>query len=228
MFLDLDKKKKTVIAAIDDRGASVTYGELCGFAEEFLSVIKRRTLIFILSENCIGSCAGYVASLSGKIVPLLLSSNIDRGMLANLISIYQPEYLWVPERYSSEFNNRLIFNKFDYQLVGTGLKPLDLHGELSLLLPTSGSTGSPKLVRHSYLNVEVNARNVAASAGLEPEDRGIAILPMHFTMGLFVINSHLFTGARVLLMQAGINRQRFLAIHKGSEGNKFQWCSIQL
>jgi acyl-coenzyme A synthetase/AMP-(fatty) acid ligase len=209
MFLDLDKKEKSLIAAIDDRGVSATYGELCGFADEFLSVIKRRTLIFILSENCIGSCAGYIASMSGKIVPLLLSSNIDRGMLANLISIYQPEYLWVPERYSSEFNNRLIFNKFEYHLVETGLRPPDLHDELSLLLPTSGSTGSPKLVRHSYLNIEVNARNVAASAGLESEDRAIAILPMHFTMGLFVINSHLFTGARVLLMRQALTDRGF-------------------
>ena len=209
MFLDLDKKEKSAIAAIDDRGASVTYGELCGFAEEFSSAIKRRTLIFILSENSIGSFAGYVASLSGKIVPLLLSSNIDRGMLVNLITIYHPEYLWVPVRYSSEFNYRLIFKKLDYHLVRTGLKSFDLHDELSLLLPTSGSTGSPKLVRHSYLNVEVNARNVAASAVLEPEDRGIAILPMHFTMGLFVINSHLFAGARVLLMQQTLTDRGF-------------------
>ena len=209
MFLDLDKKEKSLIAAIDDRGEVTTYGELLSFAEEFFSVIKRRTLIFILSENSIGSLAGYIASMSGRIVPLLLSSNIDRGMLDKLISIYQPEYLWIPVKYSSEFNYRLIFKKFDYLLLRTGLKSFDLYDELSLLLPTSGSTGSPKLVRHSYSNVEVNARNVAASAALEPDDRGIAILPMHFTMGLFVINSHLFTGARVLLMQQSLTDRGF-------------------
>ncbi len=209
MFLDLDEKEKSIIAAIDDRGVSTTYGEICGFAEEFCSLIKRRTLIFILSENSTGSLAGYIASLSGRVVPLLLSCNIDRGMLANLIAVYQPEYLWVPERYLSGFNYTLIFKKYEYILLKTGLKPFDLHDDLSLLLPTSGTTGSPKLVRHSYLNVEINARNVAASAGLVPEDRSIAILPMHFTMGLFVMNSHLVTGARVLLMQQSLTDRGF-------------------
>lgn len=209
MFLDLDKKEKSSIAAIDDKGGSITYNDLSGFGEEFFQVIKKRTLIFILSENCIGALAGYVASLSVKIVPLLLSSNIDRGMLVNLITIYQPEYLWVPVRFSSEFNYQLILKKFDYVLLKTGLKLFKLHDDLSILLTTSGSTGSPKLVRHSYLNVEVNARNVAATAELTAEERGIAILPMHFTMGLFVITSHLFAGATILMMQLALTERGF-------------------
>lgn len=51
MFLDLDKKEKSSIAAIDDKGGSITYNDLSGFGEEFFQVIKKRTLIFILSEN---------------------------------------------------------------------------------------------------------------------------------------------------------------------------------
>lgn len=209
MFLDLDKKEISSFAAIDDAGGIISYGELCSFSEEFYNVIGKRTLIFILSENSLGSLTGYVGSLSGRIVPLLISSNTDRGMLANLIFVYQPEYLWIPERLSSEFNYRLIFKKFDYLLVETGLKPFKLNDELSLLLPTSGSTGSPKLVRHSYLNIEENARNVAASAGLDSEEKAITVLPMHFTMGLFVINSHLFAGARVLLTKESLTDRGF-------------------
>jgi acyl-coenzyme A synthetase/AMP-(fatty) acid ligase len=209
MFLDIDKKDKSSFAAIDDAGGYISYCELCFFAEEFYNVIGKRTLIFILSENSLGSLTGYVGSLSGRIVPLLLSCNTDRGMLANLISIYQPEYLWIPMRFSSEFNYKLVFNKFHYVLLKTGLQPYKLNEDLSLLLTTSGSTGSPKLVRHSYLNVEVNARNVAVSAGLEPEEKAVAILPMHFTMGLFVINSHLFAGARVLLTQQTLTDRSF-------------------
>ena len=80
-----------------------------------------------------------------------------------------------------------------------GLLPNPLYDELSLLLPTSGSTGSPKLVRHSYRNVESNARNVASLFNLNDQERAMASVPMHYTMGLSVISSHLYAGATLLL-----------------------------
>ena len=85
MFLDLDQKDKSSSAAVDDSGAAITYGELCNFSLALMRSVNQRTLIFILSQNDIGSMAGYVASLSSGIVPLLLSCNIDRGMLLRLI-----------------------------------------------------------------------------------------------------------------------------------------------
>lgn len=199
MFLDIDHKKKSSIAAIDDSGGSISYGELSDFSQEFFSIIKKRSLIFILTENSIGSLAGYIASLSVEIVPLLLSSNIDKGMLHNLIELYHPEFLWIPGRSASEFNYKSVFSRYNYVLLKTECLAFDLYPGLALLLATSGSTGSPKLVRHSYLNVEGNARNVAELFELTCDEKAIAMLPMNYTMGLSVITSHLFAGATVLL-----------------------------
>lgn len=221
MFLDLEKKKKSSTAAIDLTGISISYGELCTFTEEFLPVINKRTLIFILSENCIGSLAGYVAALSAKVIPLLLSCNIDREMLANLIAGYNPEYLWLPERFSGEFNYKPVFNRFDYVLLKTDLKPFELNDNLSLLLTTSGSTGSPKLVRHSYSNVLENARNVAKFFELGPSDRAIAILPMQYTMGLSVITSHLFAGSTILLINGTLTDRAFWNFIKDQRATSF-------
>lgn len=221
MFLDIDKKDKSHVAIIDSLGIQITYGGLTDFSEEYFSVIQKRTLIFILSENCIGSAAGYIASLSGRIVPLLLSSGIDRGLLANLIAIYRPEYLWIPSSLSENFHYRKIFEKFGYLLLKTGFDTPELYDDLSLLLTTSGSTGSPKLVRHSYSNVETNARNVAASAGYTAEDRGIASLPMNFTMGLFVVTSHLYKGAKVLLTHHALNDRNFWQFIKDNRATNF-------
>lgn len=222
MFIDLDKKEKSSIAVIDDSAEFLSYGELCSFGDEFFYTIGKRTLIFILSENSLGSVAGYVASLSGRIVPLLISSNIDRGLLINLIHIYRPEYLWVPLRLSSEFNYQTILSKYNYVLLKTGLTTYKLSDDLSLLLTTSGSTGSPKLVRHSYRNVEENARNIAISEDLNFEDRAIAVLPMHFTMGLFVvITSHLLVGATVLLTQHALTDRKFWQFIKDQKATNF-------
>lgn len=221
MFLDIDKKKSDAVAAIDDSSSVITYGELVAFSDEFYSVIIERTLIFILSENAIGSMAGYVASLSGRIVPLLLSCNTDRVLLFRLIEIYKPEYLWVPERFAGEFNYKPVFGKYGYLLVKTGFSTGRLYENLSLLLPTSGSTGSPKLVRHSYINVEANARNVAAFFKISAEDRATAMLPMHYTMGLSVITSHLFAGAMVLLTNKSLTDKNFWDFIKNNKATSF-------
>ena len=92
-----------------------------------------------------------------------------------------------------------VFSDFGYTLVKTGNSAAAMYEDLSLLLPTSGSTGSPKLVRHSYRNIEANAFNVLRMFGLTPSEKAMAILPMHYTMGLSVIASHLLAGATLLL-----------------------------
>lgn len=74
-----------------------------------------------------------------------------------------------------------------------------LHPELRLLLSTSGSTGSPKLVRLSGDNLLANADAIARALRLTEDDRGITSLPLHYTFGLSVIHSHLRVGASVVL-----------------------------
>lgn len=199
MFLDLDKKERGRIAAIDDSGCSVTYGELCNFSQEFAKQLPQRSLIFILSENRIGSLLGYTAALSNKVVPLILSAATEEGLYNNLYEKYQPEYLWMPVNKAEEKGLKPQFTAWDFCLIKTGNKPVAMYEDLSLLLPTSGSTGSPKLVRHCYRNIEANADNVRRLFKLDGSEKAMAILPMHYTMGLSVIASHLLAGATLLL-----------------------------
>lgn len=197
MFLDLDKKPKDKVAAIDDSERSITYGDICKFSAEFAKKLSQRSLIFILSENCIGSLLGYTAALSNRIVPLIISAATEVGLYNHLYELYQPEYLWMPQTKAE--GKEIVFSAWDYCLVKTGNQPTPMYGELSLLLPTSGSTGSPKLVRHSYRNIEANADNVRRLFKLDGSEKAMAILPMHYTMGLSVIASHLLAGATLLL-----------------------------
>ena len=104
MFLEIDKKNGSTIAVVDDSKTRVTYGDLCDFSENFSKVLPERTLTFILAENSIGSLLGYVAMLSNRVVPLILSHNIDKALFEHLYDLYQPKYLWVPERQVQEFN----------------------------------------------------------------------------------------------------------------------------
>ena len=80
----------------------------------------------------------------------------------------------------------------------------DLHPDLGLLMSTSGSTGSPKLVRLSSEAVRVNAVDIAAALGLETDDRAATTLPLHYCYGLSVLHAHLAAGASVLLTDASV------------------------
>ncbi|MBQ8779847.1 MAG: AMP-binding protein [Alistipes sp.] len=202
MFLNLNKKNPDKIAVIDDSGESLTYGDLCKYAEEFASALPYRTLIFILSENTNGSLLGYTSALSNRVVPLIISNKTEQTLFDSLYEKYQPEYLWLPTQRVDDFDsnfNEIVYTTHGYSLVKTSFKTPELYEELSLLLPTSGSTGSPKLVRHSYRNIEANAENVMNLFELTSDERAMAVLPMHYTMGLSVIASHLYAGATLLL-----------------------------
>lgn len=199
MFLDLDKKERGRVAAIDDSGEALSYGELCDFAAEFRQHLPERPLIFLLSENCHGSLLGYVACLSNGIVPLILSARTEESLYTNLRDMYKPAYLWAPEAMAEALGYAEVFRSHGYVLLATGNAPVAMHPDLALLLPTSGSTGSPKLVRHSLRNIEANADNVRRLFQLTGEEKAMAILPMHYTMGLSVIASHLLAGSTLLL-----------------------------
>lgn len=221
MFLNLDRHNHQDLAVVDDSGNKATYEDLLSFTNVFSKQISSRSLIFILSENTLGALAAYVAALSSGIVPLILSVNTERDLLHNLFKIYQPEYIWVPDHHQWNDDHRNIFQAYGFRLIKTDYKSCRMHDELALLLPTSGSTGSPKLVRHSYRNVEENAKNVADFFELSPAEKPIAVLPMHYTMGLSVVTSHLYAGSCILLMKSNLTDKKFWNFIKEHEATSF-------
>lgn len=221
MFLNIDVRDTSSVAAIDDSGEKISYGDLVRFSKDFLSITKKRTLIFILSENVIGSLVGYVASIENKIVPLVINCEADTEDVISLIEKYKPEYIWLPLKLENKFKYKNIYENYGFVLLKTGLDTFELYEELSLLLPTSGSTGSPKLVRHSYTNVSENAKNVANFFNLSVMDKAMAILPMHYTMGLSVVSSHLFAGATVLLSKINLTDKNFWNYLKKEKATSF-------
>jgi acyl-coenzyme A synthetase/AMP-(fatty) acid ligase len=81
----------------------------------------------------------------------------------------------------------------------TGSSAPALHPDLRLLLSTSGSTGSPKLVRLSADNLDANASAIASYLGLSGDDVALTTLPLDYCYGLSVLHSHLLAGATVVL-----------------------------
>ena len=210
------------VAALDDHGASLTYTELEAEGDRLAAALGGRCLVFALCTNTLGSLIGYTACICHHVVPLLLSAEIDPTLLDNLIEVYDPAYLWVPATHPATTLGEAVYETRGYTLVRrTGAVPHELNDALALLLTTSGSTGSPKLVRQSYDNVFSNATSIASYLELDATERPITTLPMNYTYGLSIINSHLLVGATLLLTERGPLEREFWKFFREQEATSF-------
>ena len=211
------------IAFIDDSGNSIAYSELVVRGRDLVKAAGTRCLVFILCTNSIGAVLGYSAFINCGIVPLLISSGLDRTMLENLINIYSPKYLWLPEDMKKEYPNmEPIYEVYGYSLLRTKFeKNYPLHDDLALLLTTSGSTGSPKFVRQSYKNIKSNTESIVKYLELDDTERAITTLPMNYTYGLSIINTHLYVGATILLTDKGLMQKDFWQFFKDKGATSF-------
>lgn len=221
MLLDPERIASDAIAARDDAGGEIRYGELVREGRLLAQAAQPRAVVFCLCNNTIGSLMGYIGLYDNGMIPLLLDESLKRDLLVRLMEIYTPAYLWIPEKYEGEFAFPVLHRARGYALISTGEPVYGVHDDLAMLMTTSGSTGSPKLVRHKYGNIEANARNVAEAFGWTSEERAICSLPMHYTMGLNVINTHLHVGAMVLLCSENLTSPKFWKFIKEERGSNF-------
>lgn len=108
------------------------------------------------------------------------------------------------ERLERQFDPDLLIDPvrgLKHRRAGSGHR---LHPDLALLLSTSGSTGSPRLVRLSGRNLAANAAAIADSLDLRADDQAITSLPMHYCYGLSVLTSHLAVGASVTVTDLSV------------------------
>ncbi|NFH91440.1 o-succinylbenzoate--CoA ligase [Clostridium botulinum] len=221
MFLNLENKDYKKAAMINDLNETITYGELIDFTAEFRQWINNRCVIFILCENSIGAVSGFISSIENKIVPLMLSHDIDEIQLQGFIRTYEPEYLWVPTRLASKFDYKIVAEKYNYSLLKTEYNEYVMYNKLSMLLATSGSTGSPKLVRHSYENLNAAASNVAESFQLKQDEVAMISLPINFTQGLSTVTSNIYVGGTILLTTSTLVQKEFWKLMKEKKATSF-------
>ncbi|MCD7817682.1 MAG: AMP-binding protein [Lachnospiraceae bacterium] len=226
-FNDYYEKKEEKTVFKDDRGQEITYGELNSFSTEIGNVLKTRSLAFCLCENSVGSAVGYLSFLKNRVVPLLLDHRIDKLLLIHLIEMYGPKWLYYPADMEDELKRdfpqfHTCFQRYDYLLACDIDAPtIELNEELALLLTTSGSTGSPKLVRQSYRNIQSNAEAISQYLELNDSERPISTLPMNYTYGLSVINSHVQVGATILLTDKTMAMKPFWDFAKKERATSF-------
>jgi len=211
MFLKKKLFNNTKTAIILPNGKHISYFELERYAEKIYDKINNRCLVFCLSSNDIGSMCGYLSFMTNKVVPLLLDISIQKSFLKSLIKVYKPKYLWIPNNRVNEieFVEKLI-SLFNYTLLKVEQNSnYIINDNLALLLTTSGSSGSPKLVRLSYENINSNAASISKYLSINENERPITTLPMSYSFGLSIIHSHILASSTILLTNHSLMEKEF-------------------
>lgn len=211
------------VALTEDNGNILTYAQLQEETAALIKNIDERCLVFSLCENTIGSIIGYVAFLNNRVVPALLNSQLDIELLKILLETYHPSYIWLPNKAAKEFPEfENVYTAYGYSLLKTNYKfGYELNDDLALLLTTSGSTGSPKFVRQSYKNIETNTKQIVEYLELDSTEKPITTLPMNYTYGCSIINTHLWVGANILLTEKTFFQKEFWNFFKENQATSF-------
>lgn len=209
------------VAFKDEYGTELTYAQLARESRDLCASMDGRCLCFSLCRNELGSVLGYVGLVEGGVVPALLNAAIDRELLFALYNAYHPAFFWAPADFVWEGCTE-VYSRFGYHLLKTPFgTETQLNPELALLLTTSGSTGSPKFVRQSYKNIRANTDSIVEYLRLDADEKPITTLPMNYTYGCSIINTHLDVGATILLIDKGIAQREFWNFFRAEGATSF-------
>lgn len=217
MFFDL-KKYTGNIAVETEFGLKIKYEDLEKASSCVTANMRPRKLTFCLCENTIGSFVGYVGLMNANMPTVLLDGSKDYEIIRGLIDHYKPKYIWIPTHRKAEFLSRLsigsrasiVCEHEDCVMLELDSPEYIIHADVLLCLTTSGTTGSPKLVKLTERNLKSNAEAIADYLKITDKERAITSLPMYYSFGMSVINSHLIKGATLLLTDKAVIQREFL------------------
>lgn len=192
-----------LIEMIDETPHIISYTELHQLvltAKKQLSDIQNtaeKQLVMIMANNDIKSVVYYLACLQLKHVVWW----IDKACSGERIQTLQAHYgvnLTIQQGKITRVNDQNI----------------PLNDDLALLITTSGSTGSPTLVRLSYQNLNSNSQAIQQALALQSNDTVVTTLPLQYSFGLSILNSHLAVGSTIVLTESTLMSRDFWSLFK--------------
>lgn len=172
----------------------LTYAALADRVDDAAAALAgTRRLVLVPASATVAALVGYLGALAAGHVVLLAPAE-DPDTVAALRRTWDPD----------------VVLGADGTVVEAGGKARhELHPDLALLMATSGSTRSPRLVRLARASLEANAAAIADYLDIAPTDRAVTTLPLHYCYGLSIVHSNLLAGAAVLLTDASVTDPGF-------------------
>lgn len=173
--------------AIWYQGESIRYPMLLKQAQQ---LVKRwgtqRQLIALRANHRPETIIIYLAALIGRHPIILLNPKLDEQSQHQIIQTYLPNRVYLNGLSGSQWLHE---------------RSIPMNDELAVMLTTSGSTGGVKLVQLSLKNLSANAWSIANYLQMDQSSRVLSALPLGYSYGLSLLNSHLWCGGSIVLTE---------------------------
>lgn len=163
---------------------------------------NNKQIVLILCKNTIEILSAYISALNSGHAVMLLGADMNEELLLQVIQQYKPKWIVGREAYEGyRFEKDKLVRESETAVV--------IHPDLALLLSTSGTTGSQKFVRLSYENLRSNAESIIEYLQIDASERAVMNLPLSYSYGMSIVNSHLLAGATILLTDESVIEKSF-------------------
>ena len=187
---------------------TISYRKLIERADAVARALgKERQFVFIEGNNSVAAIISYVGCLRGGHVVHLLDPD-KKYENDYLISTYKPNVI-------------IRSMNMDWSIERIHNESVMLHSDLCILLSTSGSTGSMKLVKLSYQNIQSNTDSIIEYLHMNKADRAISSLKFYYSYGMSIINTHLSVGGSIVLTDIPIQESKFWNIFRSHNVTSF-------
>lgn len=208
MFLNNDSSTEFLCRnAIEDEFGNVkTYFDLEELSRTYAKIIPERSVIMIFGDYNINTVCFYYCMLVNHVVPILVDKSTDKEFILRLLELYEPQFIWGKTEKLNEFSidQEIVLKCEEYSCSKLNYQLYTIDSELALLLTTSGSTGSPKMVRLSYENIRYTSQALIELIDLREDDKAITVTPLYHAYGLVILHTHWLRGASVLVTDKGL------------------------
>ena len=211
IFFNFSKQKNKVALETENKDI-FTYNEIINFFKIINKKIKKKSLILIISDNTIASVTGYASFMMSENTIILIDKNFKLDFIKKTVKKFKPNYVYAPLIFFNKLDG-LLDKKIkldDYKLFSTKYKKVEkMNPQNKLLLSTSGTTQSPKFVRLSNENIYFNTKNIIQYLNINKNHIALTTMPMAYSYGLSIINTHLEAGAKIIVSKTTIFEKKF-------------------
>jgi acyl-CoA synthetase (AMP-forming)/AMP-acid ligase II len=178
-------------------------GLIVGFAAGFLSAgLQAGDRVLISCGLSPASTLAYLGAMYAGLVPVLVDERALAISGESILARARGKAVWVGKGVHCDWARKngvtQIEGNFEARPANS-LRPAPCTEEdLAVLMPTSGSTGAPRLVMVSHGNLRGNTEAIVRSQGLGPDDKAMLIMPVSYCFGASVMHSHLYQGGGVV------------------------------
>jgi acyl-CoA synthetase (AMP-forming)/AMP-acid ligase II len=176
---------------------------IAGFAAGFLGGgLRAGDRLLVSCGLSPASTLAYLGAMYAGIVPVPIEERLVSEAGEALCLQSGAKAVWTAREnacaWAEKIGVRVISQKFESGSDDSLPPAACAKSDLAALMPTSGSTGVPRLVMVSHGNLIANTEAIVISQDLKADERAMLIMPISYCFGASVMHTHLYQGGGVV------------------------------